>query len=186
MKSVVLSLLMVVVLLGGVACTQQVSAEVIKSDKPRVTSPDVNQADLTILVDGNSAFAFDLYQALKDTDGNLFYSPYSISEALAMTYGGARGETAKQMAGTLHFQLPQSQLHPAFNSLDLELAKRGQGAKGQDEKGFRLHVVNAIWGQQGFSFLPDYLDILAQNYGAGLRLLDFIKATEQSRQNINL
>jgi serpin B len=187
MKSVVLSLLMVVVL-GVTGCTQQaqqVSAEVLKSDKPRVTSPTVNQADLATLVDGNSAFALDLYQALKDTDGNLFYSPYSISEALAMTYGGARSETAKQMAGTLHFQLPQSQLHPAFNSLDLELAKRGQGAKGQDEKGFRLHVVNAIWGQQGFSFLPDYLDLLAQNYGAGLRLLDFIKATEQSRQTIN-
>lgn len=102
-----------------------------------------------------------------------------------MTYGGARGETAKQMADTLHFQLSQSQLHSAFNSLDLELAKRGQGAKGQDEKGFRLHVVNAIWGQQGFSFLPDYLDLLAQNYGAGLRILDFIKATEQSRETIN-
>ncbi len=72
MKSGVLSLLMVVMLLGGVACTQQVSAEVIKSDKPRVTSPDVNQADLITLVDGNSAFAFDLYQALKDTGGNLF------------------------------------------------------------------------------------------------------------------
>ena len=79
----------------------------------------------------------------------------------------------------------QSRLHPAFNSLDLELAKRGQGAKGQDEKGFRLHVVNAIWGQQGFSFTPAYLDLLAQNYGAGLRIVDFIKATEPSRSLIN-
>src|SRR3990167_6181738 len=132
------------------------------------------------------AIAFDLYQALKDTDGNnLFYSPYSISEALAMTYGGARGKTAKQMEDTLHFQLPQSKLHPAFNSLDLELAKRGQGAKGQDGKGFRLRVVSAIWGQQGVSFLPDYLDILTQNYGAGIRLLDFEKAPEESRQTIN-
>ena len=185
MKNIALSLLIVVVLLGVAACTQQVSAEVLKSDKPRVTSPDVNQTDLATLVNGNTAFAVDLYQRLKNSDGNLFYSPFSISEALAMTYGGARGETAKQMADTLHFQLSQSQLHPAFNSLDLELAKRGQGAKGQDAKGFRLHVVNAIWGQQGFTFLPDYLDLLAQNYGAGLRILDFIKATEQSRQTIN-
>ena len=185
MKRVVLSLLMIGVLLGVVACTQQVSAEVLKSDKPRVTSPDVNQADSASLVNGNTAFAIDLYQGLKNSGGNLFYSPYSISEALAMTYGGARGETAKQMADTLHFQLLQGQLHPAFNSLDLELANRGQGAKGQDAQGFRLHVVNAIWGQQGFTFLPDYLDLLAQNYGAGLRILDFIKATEQSRQTIN-
>jgi serpin B len=89
------------------------------------------------------------------------------------------------MADTLQFYLSQAQLHPAFNSLDLQLAQRGQGAKGSDGKGFRLHVVNAIWGQQGFSFLPDYLDLLAQNYGAGLRLLDFVKAAESSRQTIN-
>ncbi len=185
MKGVILSLLMVMMLLGGTACTQKVSAEVLKSGKPRVTSPVVNQADLATLVEGNSAFAFDLYKKLRDADGNLFYSPYSISEVLSMTYGGARAETEKQMAATLQFRLPQSRLHPAFNSLDLELAKRGQGAKGKDEKGFRLHVVNALWGQQGFAFLPDYLDLLAQNYGAGIRLLDFIKATEPSRQNIN-
>ena len=63
------------------------------------------------LVDGNSAFAFDLYHALRETsDGNLFYSPYSISLALAMTYGGARGETERQMADTLHYLLPHEQI----------------------------------------------------------------------------
>ena len=54
---------------------------------------------------------------LRETSGgNLFYSPYSISLALAMTYGGARGETERQMADTLHFQLPQERLHTSFNS----------------------------------------------------------------------
>ncbi|MDO8635562.1 MAG: serpin family protein [Dehalococcoidia bacterium] len=185
MKKTLFLILAVTMVLGLTACTQQVSAEVIKSDKPRVLSPAISQTDMASLVDGNSAFALNLYQALKDTDGNLFYSPYSISEALAMTYGGARGDTEKQMAGALHFSLTQNQLHPAFNSLDQELAKRGQGAKGKDEKGFRLHVVNAIWGQNDFKFTSEYLDLLAQNYGAGLRILDFIKATEQSRTTIN-
>ena len=103
-----------------------------------------------IIADGlhNSAFALDLYQQLRTGDGNLFYSPYSISLALAMTYAGARGETEQQMADALHFDLPQHQLHPAFNSLDIELAKRGEGAKGKDSEGFRLNIVNAIWGQK--------------------------------------
>lgn len=155
------------------------------SDKQRVTLPSVAASDLTELVDGNSAFAFDLYKALSAKDGNLFYSPYSISLALAMTYAGARGETEQQMADTLHYILSQDRLHPAFNALDQELASRGQGAKGKDEKGFRLNIANAIWGQQDYRFLADFLDVLAENYGAGLRLLDFVKAPEESRVTIN-
>jgi serpin B len=147
--------------------------------------PSVDESDLTALVDGNNAFAFDLYQVLKQTGGNLFYSPYSISEALAMTYAGARGETEKDMAEALNFTLSQDRLHPAFNSIDLQLRQRGQEAAAKHEIGFRLDVANAIWGQKGYQFLAQYLDVLAQNYGAGLRIVDFIKETEQSRVTIN-
>jgi len=157
----------------------------IQSDKQRVTSPDVNEADRRTLADGNSTFAFDLYQALREEDGNLFYSPYSISLALVMTYAGARGETAQQMVDTLHFVLYQDSLHPAFNSLDIELSQRGKGTKGKDEEGFRLNIVNAIWGQKGYKFLSDFLDVLAENYGAGLRSLDFASSPEESRVTIN-
>ena len=177
-----LSILLVVPL---VACSQPVAADIVKSNKPRITSPDVSTGDKAALVEGNSAFAFDLYQSLRTKDGNLFYSPQSISMALAMTYAGARGETEQQMADTLHFTLSQAQLHPAFNNLDIELAKRGQGAKGKDGKGFRLNTVNAIWGQKDYKFLPAYLDVLAENYGAGLRILDFVNNTEKSRITIN-
>ena len=159
--------------------------EIIRSEKQRETSPNVNETDLTTLVDGNSAFAFDLYQALSEADSNLFYSPYSISLALVMTYAGARDETAQQMADTLHFTLANNRLHPAFNWLDIELASRGEGAEGKDEGGFRLNIVNAIWGQKDYEFLSEFLDILAENYGAGLRPLDFIKAPEESRITIN-
>jgi len=158
---------------------------VIKSDKPRVTSPNVDEADLATLVEGNSTFAFDLYQAIRESDGNLFYSPYSISLALAMTYAGAQGETAQQMADTLQFVLSRDRLHPAFNALDLELARRGEGAEGKDGEGFRLNIVNAIWGQKDYEFLSEYLDLLAENYGAGLRVLDFASAPEESRITIN-
>jgi serpin B len=81
--------------------------------------------------------------------------------------------------------LAQDDLHRAFNALDIELASRGEGAQGRDDKGFRLNIVNAIWGQRDYPFLTEFLDTLAENYGAGLRVLDFIKAPEESRVTIN-
>ena len=177
---------MVLCLIGSlVGCTQPIAGKELKSDKQRVSYPDVSQIEIESLVDGNSAFAFNLYQQLIDNGENLFYSPYSLSLALAMTYAGARGETAQEMANTLHFYLSQDKLHPAFNWLDIELAKRGEGAEGKDDEGFRLNIVNAIWGQENYRFLDDFLDVLAENYGAGLRILDFIKSTEESRTTIN-
>ena len=107
---------------------------------------------MTELVDGNHTFAFNLFQVLRQKESNLFYSPYSISEAPAMTYAGARGETEEDMAEALHFMLSQGRLHQAFNSLDLQLKQRGECAKGKDDESFRLHVVNAIWGLRTRSF----------------------------------
>ncbi len=185
MKKLLFILLSTIMVLGLASCGQPASASEVKSDKPRDTSPNVSTADETTLVNGNSEFAWDLYQVIKAEDGNLFYSPYSISLALAMTYAGAKGETAKQMADTLHYDLSQTALHPAFNSLALELASRGQGAQGKDEKGFRLNIVNAIWGQKDYKFVSSFLDLLAENYGAGLRVLDFIKDPSASRITIN-
>ena len=163
----------------------KVTAQVVKSDKPRDTAPQASTGARNALVDGDTAFALSLYRSLKDTEGNLFFSPYSISEAMAMTWAGARGQTEADIASAMHFTLSQDQLHPAINQLDLALASRGQGAKGKDGEGFRLHVVNAIWGQQGYKFSSQYLDTLASNYGAGLRLADFMKQPDQSRVMIN-
>jgi serpin B len=182
---VALVLVLLLPLIASVQLTQPAAGEVLKSDKERITSPDVSTSEQELLVEGNSAFAFELYQALREEEGNLFYSPYSISLALAMTYAGARGETAQQMADTLQFLLEQERLHPAFNWLDAELATRGEGAAGKDGEGFRLNIVNAIWGQKDYEFLSDFLDVLAENYGAGLRILDFITEAEKSRLTIN-
>jgi serpin B len=159
--------------------------EVAQSETQRVTSPAVPEADLEELVAGNSAFAFDLYKAVRGNQGNLLYSPYSISLALAMTYSGARGQTKQQMADALSFTLPDDRLHPAFNALDLELADRGEEPQGGASSRFQLNIANAIWGQEGYAFLPEFLDVLAENYGAGLRLLDFMNAPEESRLTIN-
>ena len=149
---------------------------------PSVSDRDAELADL---VNGNSAFAFDLYRALCVEDGNLFYSPYSISLALAMTYAGARGETERQMADTLHFLLPQDRLHPAFNDLDIRLASRARDQQRDFDTGFRLNIANALWGQEGYEFVEEFLNVLSENYGAGVRPMDFMTMPEESRLTIN-
>lgn len=159
---------------------------VAKSDKVRASAPQVPAAEMDELAAGNNAFAFDLYKGLSSQGGNLFLSPYSISLALGMTYGGARGETERQMAEALHFTLPQDSLHPAFNALDQQLAARkNTGGEGADGKGFRLNIVNDLWGQRDYTFEQAFLDLLAENYGAGLRLMDFKTNPDGSRQEIN-
>ena len=164
--------------------TVQAVADEAPSTNERAT-PSAKGADLTDLANGNSAFAFELYKNLASEDGNLFFSPYSISLALSMTYAGARGETERQMADTLRFLLRQDRLHPAFNALDLRLASRGEGRLGSDSGGFQLNIANALWGQRGYGFLETFLDVLEGNYGAGVRPVDFAEAPEKSRVTIN-
>ena len=162
------------------------SGKVAQSKMERVSDQNVPISDLEQLVAGNTAFAFDLYQAVHSSDGNMVYSPYSISLAFAMAYGGARGETATQMAKVLHYTLPGDQFHPAFNALDLDLARRPDQAIGVDEKErFQLSIANSLWGQDGWPFLPEYLDLLAVNYGSGMRVVDFENTPEGARRQIN-
>ena len=156
----------------------------LPSTKERA-APTAAVGDLAALARGNTTFAFDLYEALREDGGNLFYSPYSISLALAMTYAGARGDTETQMADTLHFDLPQDSLHPTFNALDLELASRGRDGQGTDAGGFRLRIANAVWGQHDYEFQQMFIDLLAENYGAGVRQANFREAPEESRVTIN-
>ncbi len=150
----------------------------VRSNLPRINNPQVSAPDRASQARGNAAFAFDCYRRLAAKPGNVFYSPLSVSLALAMTWAGARTTTEEQMASALRFELPQERLHPFFNALDLELNSRGQGSSGKDGGAFRLRVVNAIWGQEGFDFLSPFLDTLAQHYGAGMRLLDFGRPQE--------
>ena len=164
--------------------------EELRSDRER-SIPSVGSVDRDELVRGNNAFAFDLYHALSDGEGNLFYSPFSISQALAMTSAGARGETQRQMTDTLHHRLPQGSLHPVFNALDRILASRGKGPPGTPDKDgeagqhFRLNIANAVWGQEGYHFLAEFIDVLAEHYGAGMMAVDFAGAPDESRLRIN-
>jgi serpin B len=137
-------------------------------------------SDVKDLVKDNTEFACKLYGQLRDKKGNLFLSPYSISSALAMTYAGARGETADEMARALAFTLPPDRLHPSFGFLTAQF-----NADEKAKRDYQLSVANALWGQKGFGFLPDFLQLTRTNYGAGLRDVDFVGATEQARKKIN-
>lgn len=148
----------------------------------RETAPDVAHDELHRLVADNTLFAFDLYQTLRqEEEDNFFYSPYSISVALAMTYAGARGETERQMEQALHYSLGQTDLHPAFNVLDQQLTGAASNARWQ------LSVANSLWTQEGYSWRAEYLDGLVLNYGAGLHQVDFTDddRRELARQAIN-
>ena len=155
---------------------------VAQSALPRETSPSIPEGDLPALVEGDNGFGLALYQVLRQEEGNLFYSPFSISLALAMAYAGARGQTEQEMAQALRFTLPQDRLHPAFNALLLDLDRRAEEA---DDEAFQMSIANSIWGQQDYAFLQEYLDVLARNYGAGMRLVDFMNAPEEARVAIN-
>jgi serpin B len=160
-----------------------------KASIPRSTAPAVAPADAKSLTSDNTAFAADVYKSLRTSpqfEGeNLFFSPHSISVALAMTYAGARGTTESEMASALRFTLPQDRLHPAFNALDLALSSRGAGAKAADGEPFRLRVTNSLWGLPKMPFEQPFLGTLAESYGAGIRLTDFANDPEGSRQTIN-
>ena len=147
---------------------------VARSEKARNSMPDVEFGALTRLTGQNNAFAFDFYHRLaENNDGNLFFSPYSLSAALAMTYAGAAGNTADQMTDALRFSQPgtefqRAEFHMTFNALDLQLAEISDGAKSP-----KLNIANALWLQRDYELRPQFLDTLAEQYGAGLGQMDF-------------
>jgi serpin B len=127
----------------------------------------------------NNEFALDLYGKLADQapGDNLFFSPASLSTALAMTYLGARGQTAEEMRRTLRFAQDGDELHAAMAEL--------LGVLADDRAGHRLSIANALWGQRGWSFRDRFVARAERFYGAGLRRVDFAGATEEARLTIN-
>jgi len=146
-----------------------------------------------LIVAGNNKFALELYAKLSGKEGNLFFSPYSISTALAMAHAGARGVTEAQMAKVLHFPVidkPGTELSSmlirekqrfasVFGKIIEDLNNRGK--KG----GYELRVANALWGQEGYEFLEEFLELIKSNYDGRLNEVDFIRATEAARKTIN-
>ncbi len=129
------------------------------------------------VVDGNNEFAFDLYDELKSEEGNMFFSPYSISTALAMTYEGAKGDTAKQMEEVLHF--------PEEDILRQSNFARIQNILNKKDKEYKLHTANALWLQKDYSFLDSYLGVTGDYYYAEQNELDYMNKNKEAVDTIN-
>jgi serpin B len=135
------------------------------------------EPSLKSLAEGNSRFARSLYQSLRSRPGNLFFSPMSISTALGMVYAGSRGRTAQEMAGVLSFPGDQGSISSSMHDLTEKMKKKN--------KGVDLAIANALWGQKGYPFSENYLELLKTSYGAPLFQVDFRKDAEGCRKSIN-
>ncbi|HUA66508.1 MAG TPA: serpin family protein [Alphaproteobacteria bacterium] len=144
--------------------------------KPR---PFAISRDVQSVVEANNAFAIDLYQKLRDTGGNLFFSPYSISSALAMTYAGAEGQTKTEMAKVLHFDFRNADIPVAFQNLN------GRVRQVQRWTRIKLITANSLWCQQNYPMALGYLKLIHNSYDGDTKSADFITAPDIARNGIN-
>ena len=144
---------------------------------PKVDEVGSTPQGIQEVVNANNRFAFELYSELdKSEKENIFYSPYSISAALAMTYEGAKGQTAEEMKSVFHF--PESNiLRPNFAAIYNNINK------GKND--YKLRTGNALWVHRDYPFLEDYTSRVEKYYGGKAANLDFVSETEKSRQTIN-
>ncbi|MXW27306.1 MAG: hypothetical protein F4Z80_00140 [Chloroflexi bacterium] len=142
-------------------------------------------AELEALVAGNSEFAFELYDHLAAGPENLIYSPYSISLAFAMALAGASGDTETQLRDVFRFPADQARLHPAFFALGNAISGDRPPGVAPVEGEFELGIANSLWLQKDFDFVEEYLDLLAEHYGAAPNLVDFMANHEAARIQIN-
>jgi serpin B len=153
-----------------------------QSQVPQIPARTINIREATTteiasVVNANNQFAFDLYSRYSSKDGNIFFSPYSITSALAMTYEGARGQTATEMEKVLHFQDETGSRRVAIASIYDDLNAK--------DKPFALKTSNALWVEKTFTLLPDYISTVANYYGGLANNLDFRNNPEASRVKIN-
>ncbi len=166
MSRILMMMLLVISMLLGIVLRQVGGNAVVRSDRSPV-------------IEGNNQFAVELYRAIRSRPGNVSLAPASLSTALAMAYEGARGETADEMARTLHLPADRAAMRREY--CDLLARLNGAG----EERPYRLDAANALWGQEGDHFLPDFTARLADTYGAEIHAVDFRHAADSARVAIN-
>ena len=153
-------------------------------DVAYIVDPQADPEAVKQLAHSNNGFALALYQALRDEDGNLIYSPYSIFQALMMTGAGAEGETASQMASVLGVDVNDPEIHNLMNALNKALTTQPEYLD-ESAQPLNFNIANALWAQKDYHFEQAFLDTLSANYNAGLKLVDF-NQPEDARALINL
>lgn len=161
------------------ACEYRGSGEPTTNPPEERTLPAEVTEDAAAVVEAAHQFAFDLHRALRDREGNLFFSPYSLSTALTMTYAGTGGKTQEEMARVLHLGLPPERLHHASGAIQMSLDR------GSDGLGYEVRIANRLWGAMDASFLESFLSVTREEYGAEIEQVDFAGAPDDARRVIN-
>jgi len=157
-----------------------------KSHLARETEPQVDPDNLASLVNGNTELAFSFYDQIRQDEGNIIFSPISLSLALSMTLTGAETSTEQGMMQALGFSLPEEDVHTAFNALLLAIeASQEQTPRDSEGSDFQLNIANSLWGQAGYDINDTFLNTIAQNYGAGIYNVDYATNPEFARNAIN-
>ncbi len=154
------------------------SYEKVSSLESRELSPDVSSTDTETLINGNNSFAIEMFhQLLNENDGNIVFSPYSVSSAFALLYPGTSGDTKSEIKNTLHFNLDDGAFLKAFNKIDLDITKDGEN--------YTLKGANGVWPDRDFSVKTDYLNTIMVNFGGELYALDYSKSSADAAEIIN-
>jgi serine protease inhibitor len=176
-KKFLLIVFIIILLAGGVTAAWLFLFPYQPDQPPAADDTDSTQQGIQDVVNANNKFAFDLYPGLnKSEGGNIFYSPYSIFAALAMTYEGAKGQTAEEMKSVFNF--------PESNILRPNFAKIYNNIN-ESAKDYELKTGNALWVQHDYPFLEDYMSRVEKYYGGKAADVDFVQETEKSRRTIN-
>ncbi len=174
-KKIIIAVIILLAIVGlGIFYMSRPHVVIVPVNNSHSISP-IGSADN--IITANNQFALDLYAKYSSKQGNVFFSPYSISSALAMTYEGARGQTAQEMQNVMHFPNDITKMRSDFSSLYSKLNPANSL--------YKLSTANALWAQKDYSFLPDYLNLVEKNYYGKTTNLDFKTDTENSRITIN-
>ncbi len=140
----------------------------------------------TVLIQGNNQFAIDLYKEVCEgaEEDNVFFSPFSISSALGMTYSGAEGETASEMADVLHFSLPVSLISSSFKAITESLSSGSLNGANSGEP-FTLAISSGLWVDNNFQLLDSFVEDMSRYYDAAVENVDFTGDPEGARERIN-
>lgn len=174
---ILIFILVAIIIVGRASMYYFKNQESAPKPSPTADNKGTMSAGINLVINGSNQFALDLYSQLKNGDGNIFFSPYSISTAMAMVYEGARGKTAEEVQSVFHFPIDGSLRKSAFAAIHNQLNK-------PDAK-YNFNIANALWAQNDYKFLNDYLTTLQQYYEGKATNVDFEHSTEEARQTIN-
>jgi serpin B len=163
-----------------------VEGGLVQSALAMETSPQVDADQIAQFAQGNTAFASAFYHLIQEDEGNIIYSPFSISLALSMAMAGAETTTEEVMMNALRMTLPEEEVYPAFNALllALEVSENTEVSELAGSQ-FTLNIANSLWGQAGFELKPAFLDTLARYFGVGMYTVDFENDPEAARAAVN-